>query len=169
MNTFRNWLIFLLLLVLDQLTKVWAFSYLSAHGSVEIIPGLFNLTLILNPGAAFGMFSGLEDYYRRLVLFGVSFVALVVVLHFMAKEARGDSWAQAALSAILAGAVGNILDRLRLDAVIDFLDFYLGTYHWPAFNVADSAITLGVGILILRVFLRSKEDPSGAATEVVEK
>lgn len=142
---------FLVVLVSDQITKTLAQSRLSLGEAIEVIPGLFNLTLVYNPGAAFGLFGNLPDFWRRTVLFVVSILALLVVFRFMVKEAKDDRWAQFALSAILAGAIGNIIDRLRFDAVVDFLDFYWGNYHWPAFNIADSAISLGVTILIVRI------------------
>lgn len=151
MNHRRNFLIFLVVLVLDLWTKHLAQSNFSEGEVVEVIPDLFNLTLVYNPGAAFGLFSNLPDFWRRFVLLLVSSLALVVVFRFMLKEAKDDAWSQVALSGILAGAIGNILDRLRFDAVVDFLDFYWGSYHWPAFNVADSAISVGVFILIVRI------------------
>ena len=154
-NTRREpFLLFLMILVLDQVTKILAYRNLVEGESVEIIPELFNLTLVYNPGAAFGMFSGLPDVWRRVVLSVVSLLALFVVFRFMTKEAKGDFPAQLALSGILAGAVGNIIDRFRFDSVVDFLDFYWGNYHWPAFNVADSAISLGVCFLLWKLIFR---------------
>ncbi|MCB0322311.1 MAG: signal peptidase II [Bdellovibrionales bacterium] len=146
-----NVALFVTVLVLDQLTKYVAQQELLLGEIVPVIPGLFNFTLVYNPGAAFGLFGGLPDPWRQIVLFGVSLLALVVVFRFMRREAKDDPWAQAALSGILAGAVGNIIDRVRFDSVVDFLDFYWGAYHWPAFNVADSAISVGVTILIFRI------------------
>ena len=153
-------LTFLVILVLDQVTKYFASHSLTLGEPMSVLPGIFNLTLVYNPGAAFGMFGGYPDVMRRITLWGVSFIALFVVLRFMFNEARGDKLSQYALVGILAGALGNIIDRLRFDAVIDFLDFYWKTYHWPAFNVADSAICVGVAVLILRVtFARTVEHP----------
>ena len=145
------WILFLGIFVSDQLTKFLALKYLSENKLVPIIPNFFNLTLVFNPGAAFGMFGNLPDFWRRTVLGFVSVLALIVVFRFMLKEARDDKIALGALTAILAGAVGNIVDRFRFDAVVDFLDFYYGLYHWPAFNIADSAITIGVTLLVVRM------------------
>ena len=153
--------IFALVLSLDQATKFLAERELKA-GPVSVVPGLFDLTLVYNPGAAFGLFSGLPDTQRRFALAAVSLLALGVVVWFGLNEAKGDRWFQAGLSAIVAGAVGNLLDRLRLDAVVDFLDFYVGEHHWPAFNVADSAICIGVCLLLLRMLFFS---PARAANE----
>lgn len=168
----RNWLIFLVVICLDQVTKVLACASLQEGVEVPIIPGLFNLTLVFNPGAAFGMFGNLPDSWRRLLLILVSLIALLVVLRFILKEAKGDAWAQGALAGILAGAVGNIIDRIRFDAVVDFLDFYWGDLpHWPAFNVADSAISVGVFILVFRVVLRSEpeEETGSESSDLNEK
>ena len=140
-------------LVLDQLTKAIAYTFLENGKPVAVISSVFNLALVYNPGAAFGMFSSLPDASRRIVLLVVSLIALGVVVRFMLHEAKGDRFAQAALGGILGGALGNIIDRIRFDAVVDFLDFYYKSYHWPAFNVADSAISIGVCVLILRVFV----------------
>ena len=159
----NNILIFFLILFLDQLTKVFAREFLVVGQAIPVIPRLFNLTLVYNPGAAFGMFSQLPDFIRRLSLIAVSLIALAVVLWFMAKEAKGDQLAQLALSAILAGALGNIVDRFRFDAVVDFLDFYYSGYHWPAFNIADSAISVGVTLLILRFTFRKPADSIGSS------
>jgi signal peptidase II len=151
---------FLFILVLDLGTKHLAEAHLVYGESVPVISGLFDFTLVYNKGAAFGMFSGLEDGVRRLALGSVSVVAIVVIL-FMFREARGDLKLQLALSGILAGAVGNIVDRVRYDAVVDFLDFYIGSYHWPAFNIADSAIVVGVGMLIYRMIFPLPDEDVG--------
>lgn len=142
---------FAIVLGADQFTKWLAANHLFEGDSIKIIPGFFDLTLVYNPGAAFGMFSGLPDVVRRIALWAVSIIALIVVGRFMIKEARHDNWSIVALVAILAGACGNIIDRFRYDYVIDFLDFYYGSYHWPAFNIADSSICVGVTVLLLRM------------------
>ncbi len=157
MNHRRNFLVFLLILVLDLWTKYLAQANFAEGEVYEVIPNLFNLTLVYNPGAAFGLFANLPDFWRRFVLLLVSSLALVVVFRFMLKEAKDDAWSQVALSGILAGAIGNIVDRLRFDSVVDFLDFYWGSYHWPAFNIADSAISVGVFILIFRILFAPAE------------
>jgi signal peptidase II len=143
-------LVVLVVVFLDLLTKYFAELYLVSRSTIEVIPGFFSFTLVYNKGVAFGLFGGLPDLTRRIVLACVSILALVVVFRFMLKEAKSDSWAQFALCGILGGAVGNIVDRFRYDAVVDFLDFYYQGYHWPAFNVADSAISVGVSVLMFR-------------------
>lgn len=144
--------IFIGILVLDQVTKYLAVQHLGGGNTREVIPGLFNLVLVYNPGAAFGLFSGLGDEVRRFVLMGMTAVALVAVI-FIQKEVKGDRASEIALVAILAGAIGNLIDRIRYDSVIDFLDFYVSGHHWPAFNIADSAICVGVAVLTLRMFI----------------
>ena len=154
----RGWVItaiFALVVILDQLTKYMAEAYLKIGASISVIPGIFDFTLVYNRGAAFGMFAGLPDFYRKLVLWTVSSLGVVMVLWFLAREAKGDRWATAALAAVLGGAVGNMIDRIRYDAVVDFLDFYWNGSHWPAFNIADSAISIGVFVIIVRVLFGS--------------
>ena len=143
-------LLSIFVLVLDRVTKIAAETNLVLNQPVPIVK-FFNLTLVYNKGAAFGMFSGLPDNLRRFILVIISIIALLIVTYVILKEfSRTDRWAMSALALILGGAIGNIYDRMRFDYVIDFLDFYAGRYHWPAFNVADSAICIGVFILIVR-------------------
>lgn len=137
------------ILVLDQLTKFWIVSRFVLGETLEVIPGIFNLTLAHNKGAAFGIFAGLGDGIREIVLLSTTVVAFVVIGLFMRTQAGSSKWAKIGFMLIISGAVGNIIDRVRLGYVIDFLDFFFGTYHWPAFNVADSAICIGVAILVL--------------------
>ena len=146
----KVWLVLLPVILLDQATKYAASSYLILGKPVPIIADFFSLTLVHNPGAAFGLFSGLAEPYRQIALILVSALALGAVAYFLIVEACDDCLAQIALIGILAGAIGNIIDRMRFDYVIDFLDFYWRDYHWPAFNVADSAISMGVCFLLFR-------------------
>ena len=153
-----------LVLILDQLTKWWVMASFAPLESLEVVPGFFNLTFITNTGAAFGMFAGEQTIWRQLFFVGVAVLALVG-LFFAYRHYREEGWLYlAAIGLIGGGAVGNVIDRLRFGAVIDFLDFYIGDHHWPAFNVADSAITVGVGLFILAGFLEPKGEPeSGQA------
>lgn len=147
---FRDVMLFSLIVILDQITKYLADISLEMGNPVPIVDGFFNLTLVYNTGAAFGMFQGLPDTTRRIILWGVSGLALVLVFKFLLKDAKEDYWTRYSLVLIIAGAVGNIIDRFRFDYVIDFLDVYIGSYHWPAFNVADSAISIGITIILFR-------------------
>jgi len=132
-------------LLLDQITKTLITSLLSLHQSVEVIGSLFNIIYIRNPGAAFGILGGWRGA-RTLLLTLVPIAALAVIIYLYRKST--DRFAAVALSLIAGGAAGNLIDRLRFGEVIDFLDFSLAGYHWPAFNVADSAITVGVVLMV---------------------
>lgn len=140
--------------LIDQLSKFLALRYLSPQTSVPLIPQVLDLTLVRNPGVAFGLFSGYAP-----VLFTVITISLVLLFLIAnrthAGAAHGTSMADRwALSLILGGAIGNWIDRLRFAAVIDFIDFRV----WPVFNIADTAITIGVGLYFIRV-LMSKDKP----------
>jgi signal peptidase II len=134
---------------LDQVSKRLVLSSFQPGEVRPVIDGLFNLTLTFNRGAAFGLWSGLPSGWREAILGLTILMALAVVAFLMTRSHYQSLWAQTSLAAILGGAIGNIIDRVKFGAVVDFLDFYLGSYHWPAFNVADSAICVGVALLIL--------------------
>jgi len=144
-------------IILDQLTKAVIICYLSLHQSIEVIGGFFNITYIRNPGAAFGIFRGSNEIFRTLFLTGISIAALVVI--FFVYRGVKDTASRIAFSLIAGGAAGNLVDRIRFGEVIDFLDFYAGSYHWPAFNVADSAITAGVFLAVF--FFSGSRPPKG--------
>lgn len=146
--------------LLDQVTKIYMAQNLEVGQNVEVIPDVFNLTLVMNPGAAFGLFANLPSTLRRVLLALVTVTAMSLVIVLLRKEARDDQLSSFALYMVIGGAIGNLIDRFRYDAVVDFLDFYWGDYHWPAFNVADSAISVAVFILILRstIFPRKKTE-----------
>lgn len=141
----------LVVLVLDQLTKAWALQALMPGRPVPVIDGFFSLTLVTNPGLAFGMLSTTPAGWRwvvALLSIGALTVLAVVGLRMLPG---GGRLTPLALGLIFGGAVGNLIDRGRFGAVVDFLDFYWRSYHWPAFNAADSAITVGVALLALRL------------------
>ena len=141
----------LVVLVLDQLTKAWALQALMPGRPVPVIDGFFSLTLVTNPGLAFGMLSTTPAGWRwvvALLSIGALTVLAVVGLRMLPG---GGRLTPLALGLIFGGAVGNLIDRGRFGAVVDFLDFYWRGYHWPAFNVADSAISVGVALLALRM------------------
>jgi signal peptidase II len=133
----------LALVVIDQLTKLLVLQRIPLHDTVPVIPGLLNLTHVRNTGAAFGMLNGSDFAYKPLVVAGLAIVALLGILWYAQKFA-GDAWpARYGFVLIVAGALGNLIDRVTLGYVVDFVDFYFGTWHFWAFNVADSAITIG--------------------------
>ena len=140
--------------VLDQATKLAAANYLAHHADVNIAPFL-NLTLVHNAGAAFGFLSSASGWQNTLFIV-IALVACVVILWMTRGLERKDILLAIGLMLILGGAAGNLADRLMYGYVIDFVDVYYGSWHWPAFNVADSAITIGAVLLVLDTFgLRS--------------
>ena len=147
-------------LVLDQLTKFVVLRHLPLGIPQPIIDGLFSLTLVMNPGLAFGMLGRTPPAWRWVIA-ALSIAALVALLSFARRMApAGDALSVLALGLILGGAVGNLIDRARFGAVVDFLDVFWRDYHWPAFNVADSGITVGVTLLALRMVFPTREpDP----------
>ena len=145
-------IILVAVLTLDQWTKFYIDSVMSLHDSFPLIKGLFNITYVRNPGAAFGFLANASPAFRSIFFISVTVIAIVLILYFVAKNRRADLLLISSLSLILSGAVGNLIDRVRFGEVIDFLDVYLGSYHWPAFNVADSAISIGAVLLILEMF-----------------
>lgn len=141
----------LVVLILDQLTKAAALRQLLPGTAVRVVDGFFSLTLVMNPGLAFGMLSSTPTAWRWIVAL-LSMGALAVLAVVGARLLGSGGWpARLALGLIFGGAVGNLIDRGRFGAVVDFLDFYWRGYHWPAFNVADSAISVGVALLALRI------------------
>jgi len=137
--------------VLDKVTKWLVMKHFSPGEGMTVLPGLFDFTLLFNRGAAFGLFSRIESDVIRLGLLAIStIIALSVLFIVLLREYREDLWGQAIVGLVLGGAIGNVIDRVRIGAVIDFLDFYIGSNHWPAFNIADSAICVGVFFLLIR-------------------
>ncbi len=136
--------------LLDQASKWAVTETLSLGESRRVLPGVFNLTYVRNRGAAFGLFADVESRVVLLLLIGFAVVALVLVSGLLWRGATTalTGWG---LALILGGALGNLLDRLRHGNVVDFLDFHLGSYHWPAFNGADSAIVVGAAVLMMEV------------------
>jgi len=135
-------------LAADQAAKALVRSLLPLHESLEVVPSLFSLTHVTNRGALFGILHDLADPWRGALFTVVPLIAILLILHFQGRTSPEDRLAQSGLALILGGAAGNFLDRVRLGHVTDFLDVYVGPHHWPAFNIADSAICVGVGLLI---------------------
>src|SRR5581483_1074251 len=121
---------------------------------LDVVEGFFSLTLVMNPGLAFGLLGGLPAAWRWVVAL-LSMAALLVLARVAVRVlADGGAMSRLAIGLIFGGALGNLVDRARFGAVVDFLDFYVGTWHWPAFNVADFAITVGVALLALRLLFQ---------------
>ncbi len=154
----------LIIVVLDQVTKLLVTQTMHLHDSIPVISGLFNLTYIRNPGAAFGIFATTNSAFRLIFFVGTSVFALGLLWTIFYRMHPDDWWGQLTISAIVGGAIGNLIDRLRYGEVVDFLDFYVGGWHWPAFNVADSAISVGVVSLLIIFALEKKRDGPSSAT-----
>ncbi len=145
---------------LDQFTKQLIESSFAFRESLEVLP-FFNLTLVYNQGAAFSFLSDQGGWQRWFFVVLALVVVLVLVL-WIKRLRREERLIAVALSLVVGGAVGNLIDRVLYGHVIDFLDFYYGQWHWPAFNVADSAITIGVVLMLLEAFLFRPEDAGSA-------
>ena len=147
-------------IILDQLSKWAVVSRLRIHEGVPVITGFFDLVHVRNRGMAFGLMNrpGIDFTFYFLVAASLGAIVLLLLWFFKLKD--GDSRLTVGLSLILGGAVGNLIDRLRFREVIDFLDFYLGQYHWPVFNLADSAITVGTFLVALSLIFKRKEVPN---------
>ena len=141
-------LVALAVILLDQSSKEWVRGAFDLHESLPLVPGFFNLTYIRNTGAAWGLFSG-----QSLALSVLAVVMLAALVVFRRRLLPPGRIHRVALGLLCGGIVGNLFDRLRLDYVVDFLDFFHRGWHFPAFNVADSAICVGVGIYVLGTLL----------------
>ncbi|HHN65895.1 MAG TPA: signal peptidase II [Nitrospirae bacterium] len=138
----------IVILVIDQVAKMVAVNFILPNQSIRVFTFL-NLVNVRNTGAAFGLFQNLGN----TIFIGISLVAILIILSLIIRS-KEDS---IALSLILGGALGNLTDRLRLGYVVDFIDLHLGRYHWPAFNLADSALSLGMVLLLFRLFWRTRK------------
>ena len=147
------------IVVVDQLTKAIVDLTMPLHHSIPIIDGFFDLTYIRNTGAAFGVLAGRHESFRLPFLVGVSILAIGIILVMLKRLRAGETGLTTALAFILGGAVGNLIDRIVHGEVIDFLDVHWSGYHWPAFNVADSGITIGVAITLFYLITAKSDDP----------
>ncbi len=149
---------------LDQITKIAIDANLSYADKIPVIPGFFYLTHVRNTGAAFGLFSDAPHVLRMVFFISVSLIAVGIIIAFYRKLSPGDRLAALALGLILGGAIGNLIDRIFRQEVIDFLHFRLWRgYSWPDFNVADSAIVVGVGLLVLELLASEGEQRVSAS------
>lgn len=138
-------------LVLDRWTKLLIQSRFNLNESVTVIDGFFNITYVRNTGVAFGIFSSISSPAKSILLSIFTAIAAVVVIVYSLRSPVRNRLLQVALGFILGGALGNLYDRLAYGYVVDFLEFYAGSYHWPSFNVADSAISTGVVLLAIEI------------------
>ena len=155
-------IIVLTTMILDQVVKLYIQHNMRLHETVVVIPGFFHLTYIRNPGAAFGLLASQGNGFR-FIFFGLTSLVAVMLLVMLLYNTPHHQWlAPVAISLVLGGAFGNLLDRIRFGEVVDFLDFFVNDFHWPAFNVADSAITVGITILVIHFFMEHKKSPAAS-------
>lgn len=147
MPNLMRWLsLSLVVIVLDQVSKLWVIDVLQ-YGDGIALTSFFNLVHARNAGAAFSFLAN-ESGWQRFFFIGIATAASILIVYLLRKHAT-ERWFSLALSLVLGGALGNLIDRVRFGYVVDFLDFYYGAWHFPAFNVADSAITVGAALLII--------------------
>ena len=142
--------------LLDQLTKAYIHATMSLYSSWVVIDGFLSITYVRNPGAAFGFLAHASPLFRSIFFVLVTILAIGMILYYLVISRADQPWLVFALSLILSGALGNLIDRLRFGEVIDFIDVYWSSHHWPAFNVADAAISVGAMIMILEMVREKK-------------
>jgi len=142
----------------DRWTKWIVETSFGTWDTKAVIPGFFNIIHSQNPGVAFGIFADNSSHQRTLALVGLSVVAILVLAWMLWRIERQDRYTATGLSLIFGGAIGNVYDRAHAGTVTDFLDFYAGSYHWYTFNLADTAICIGAGLLILSMILTNGKE-----------
>ena len=155
----------LLIVCLDQASKLAVQGSLKVYESVPIINGFFNMVHVRNRGMAFGFMNRPDMNFGFWILVSATVLAIILLLFWFYRMEDENNWMTLGLSLILGGALGNLIDRIRLHEVIDFLDVYVGSYHWPAFNVADAAITVGALMVGLNLFFSSPAKKSTSPTD----
>lgn len=146
------------LIILDQYSKVMVVNHIHLYESIIIMDDFFSITHIRNPGVAFGLFANLNMEYKSLLFVTISTIAIMAILVIFHQTPVEKTRVHYSLILIFSGAVGNLIDRIHYKEVIDFLDFYVGKYHWPAFNIADACITIGVGVMIFDLFYQQQDN-----------
>ncbi|MFT3736300.1 MAG: signal peptidase II [Rhodocyclaceae bacterium] len=159
---FALWLgVIVLTIALDQLTKLWALQAFAFEGDGFPVTSFFNLVLRYNPGAAFSFLadhSGWQRWFFTALAFGVSAWLLTMIHRHQSERLQ-----PLAFSLVVGGAIGNVIDRIAYGKVVDFLDFHVAGHHWPAFNIADSAICVGVALMLIAQFIESRNNPHNAS------
>jgi len=148
-------------LIIDILTKDMVVQSMALYESIEVIPGILNFTYIRNMGVAFGLFS---EYNAAMVLSAISGIAIIFLSYLFHSTGEDKKLELLGIALIISGAAGNLIDRIQMQGVIDFIDVFWKEHHWPAFNVADSAITIGMAVFIYSL-LTTKEEPTPKKTE----
>jgi len=158
----KNLIIFILgaavVVLLDQVTKAAILKQFVLHESRPVIDGFFNLVYVMNPGAAFGFLASASEMFRYLFFIGITVLVMGLIIYYIVKSDSKNIINIISFAMIFGGAVGNLIDRIRFGSVVDFLDVYIGTAHWPAFNVADSSITIGAVLMIWGMITQRKNE-----------
>lgn len=157
-QSFRLFLFAGIVVLIDQVSKAAIWTYIPLFHSIPVIPGFFDLTHVHNPGGAFGFFAQKSEGLRQFFFLVLTSVAIIMIFLFYRSIPRSHPWLSFGLALIFGGAIGNLIDRIRFGEVVDFLKFYIGRYQWPSFNVADSAITVGVGIFVAHLVFNKMPD-----------
>lgn len=156
----RRWILFSaaagLIVLIDQIAKYFVHAKMPLHSSIPVIDGFFSLTYIRNPGAAFGFLATAPPAFRAVFFIAVTVAAVLLIVYYVRRYGSEEPQFLIPLSLIMGGALGNLIDRVRFGDVIDFLDVYIGTHHWPAFNVADSAISVGAILLVYEMLRKMR-------------
>jgi signal peptidase II len=155
----------LVVVLLDRWTKRMVGAHIALYAHIQIIPGFFRLTHTENTGAAFSLFADTPSHWKTAMLIAFSLLAMVIVSTLLWRQKRTFTTTGIALSMILGGAVGNLWDRIASGRVIDFLFFYVKQYQWPVFNLADSAIVIGAGLLVLEILLTKPQPQEDAGPQ----
>jgi signal peptidase II len=146
----------------DQVAKAVIQQKYALWATDPVIPGFFNLAHVLNKGAAFGFLNNPDSNWQTWFFLAVTFAAVGFIYYLLVTADRGDRFFIWGLGLILGGALGNLIDRMRTGFVVDFLDFYMGEHHWPAFNVADIAITCGAFCVLLSMYMKNRHEKRAA-------
>jgi len=150
------------IIIPDQITKAVIQRKYTLWETDPVIPGFFNLAHVLNKGAAFGFLNNPDSNWQIWFFVAVTIFAVGFIYFLLASADKGDRFFIWGLGLVLGGALGNLIDRIRFGFVVDFLDFYVGGYHWPAFNVADIAITCGAFAIIVSMYMKNRHEKHGA-------
>lgn len=147
----------IIVVLLDQASKYWAYTKLRASSDIGVVENFFKLSYVENTGIAFGVLSNINGNWKIWLLSTISIIAISLVTYFALKAPGNKKLFLIALMLVLGGIIGNLIDRLHLHAVIDFIELYVGDYHWPTFNIADMAICIGAFFLSIDILREVKE------------
>ena len=158
-----------LFIYLDQITKIWATNNLKGKSPIIVIENYFDLRYVTNRGAAWGMFGNFGTDFRIPFFIVITIIASLVLGYYYHRLKRKQLILQFALAFVVAGMIGNFIDRVFVTFVVDFIDWHVGAHHWPTFNIADVAISIGMGLIVIDFILHHKEYAENEAKRIEEK